>query len=73
MLNLVPLIDLDLRLTRAFNFGEKKKMEVFFEGYNVTNHVTPTGGSTAMTSSALFVRTGALDARQLKWGTRFSF
>ena len=73
LLNLVPLIDLDLRLTRVFSLGEHKKLELFFEGYNVTNHVTPTGGATSMTSAALFVRTGALDPRQLQWGTRFTF
>ena len=70
---LIALLDLDLRLTRQFSLGEHRKMELFFEGYNVTNHVTPTGGATAMTSAALFVRTGALDPRQLQWGTRFTF
>jgi hypothetical protein len=73
LLNLIPLLDLDLRLTRLFSIGEHKRVEVFFESYNTTNHVTPTGGATTMTSPALFVRTGALDPRQLQWGTRFSF
>jgi len=73
LLNLVPLIDLNLRLTRVFSLSDAKKVELFFEAYNALNHVTPTGGTTAMTSAALFVRTGALDARQLQWGARFRF
>jgi hypothetical protein len=73
MLNLVPLLDLNLRLTRVFTLTASQKVELFFEGYNVLNHVTRTGGTTAMTSAALFVRTGALDARQLQWGARFRF
>jgi hypothetical protein len=73
MLDLIPLIDLNLRLTRVFSLSASQKMELFFEGYNVLNHVTRTGGTTAMTSAALFVRTGALDARQLQWGARFRF
>lgn len=73
LLDLIPLVDLNLRLTRVFSLGEGKKVELFFEGYNTLNHVTKTGGTTAMTSSSLFVRTGALDARQLQWGARFRF
>lgn len=73
LLNLVPLLDLNLRLTRVFSLTGSQKMELFFEGYNILNHVTWTGGTTAMTSAALFVRTGALDARQLQWGARFRF
>jgi len=73
LLNLVPLIDLNLRLTRVFALGESKKMELFFEGYNSLNHVTPIGSATAMTSAAMFIRTGALDARQLQWGARLRF
>jgi carboxypeptidase family protein/TonB-dependent receptor-like protein len=72
LLNLIPLIDLNLRLTRVFSLGDNK-LELFFEGYNTLNHVTKTGGTTSMTSSSLFVRTGALDARQLQWGARFRF
>lgn len=73
LLNLVPLIDLNLRLTRVFELTDHNKIELFFEGYNTLNHVTPTGGTTAMTSAALFIRTGALDARQLQWGARVRF
>jgi outer membrane receptor protein involved in Fe transport len=73
LLNLIPLIDLNLRLTRVFEFTDHNRLELFFEGYNTLNHVTRTGGTTAMTSAALFIRTGALDARQLQWGARVRF
>jgi hypothetical protein len=68
-----PVIDLDLRLAKLVPFGEKRRLEVFFEGYNIANHVTAYGGTTTMTSAAFLIRTSALDARQLQWGTRFSF
>jgi carboxypeptidase family protein/TonB-dependent receptor-like protein len=73
LLNLIPLVDLNLRLTRVFALPNNDRIELFFEGYNSLNHVTKTGGATAMTSAALFIRTGALDARQLQWGARFRF
>ena len=64
---------LNLRLTRMFELNDHSRVELFFEGYNTFNHVTKTGGTTSMTSAAIFVRTGALDARQLQWGARFRF
>jgi len=73
LLHLIPLIDLNLRLTRMFEINDHSRVELFFEGYNTLNHVTKTGGTTSMTSAAIFVRTGALDARQLQWGARFRF
>ena len=73
LLDLIPLIDLNLRLTRMFELNDHSRVELFFEGYNTLNHVTKTGGTTSMTSAAIFVRTGALDARQLQWGARFRF
>ena len=73
LLHLIPLIDLNLRLTRVFTVNDHSKVELFFEGYNTLNHVTKTGGTTSMSSAAIFLRTGALDARQLQWGARFRF
>jgi Carboxypeptidase regulatory-like domain/TonB dependent receptor len=73
LLDLIPLIDLNLRLTRMFDFNNHNRVELFFEGYNTLNHVTKTGGTTSMTSASIFLRTGALDARQLQWGARFRF
>jgi len=72
-LDLVPLVTLDLRLTKVIPMGGSRKLELFFEGYNVTNHVTPIGGSASLTSASFGIRTGALDARQLQWGGRVRF
>jgi hypothetical protein len=68
-----PVIDLDLRLSKIIVLGEARRLELFFEGYNVTNHVTKYGGASSMTSPAFLIRTTALDARQLQWGARFTF
>jgi hypothetical protein len=64
---------LDLRLSKIIRIGEARRLELFFEGYNVTNHVTEYGGTSSMTSPAFLLRTTALDARQLQWGARFTF
>jgi len=68
-----PIINLDLRLTKAFNLGANRRIEAFLEGYNVMNYVTLTGGTGNMSSSSFLVRTGARDARQVQWGARYSF
>ena len=67
------LINLDLRLTKAFQLGGNRRIEAFLEGYNVTNYVTLTGGTGNMSSSSFLIRTGARDARQIQWGGRYSF
>jgi hypothetical protein len=68
-----PLINLDLRLTKAFQLGGNRRIEAFLEGYNVTNYVTLTGGTGNMSSASFLIRTGARDARQIQWGGRYSF
>jgi hypothetical protein len=64
---------LDLRLTKSIALGVAKRIDLFIEGYNVTNAVnyeTPTG---AITSGSFAIRTVARDARQIQWGLKFSF
>jgi hypothetical protein len=68
-----PIINLDLRLTKAFSLGANRRIEAFLEAYNVTNYVTLTGGTGNMSSSSFLIRTGARDARQVQWGARYSF
>ena len=72
-MHLIPLIDLNLRLTRMFDINDHSRVELFFEGYNMLNHVTKTGGATADDERLDLPRTDALDARQLQWGARFRF
>jgi hypothetical protein len=67
-----PIVDLDVRLTKAIPIGNRR-FEVFLEGYNITNYVTLTGGSGNMSLSTFLIRTGARDARQIQWGARYSF
>jgi hypothetical protein len=73
LLNIYNVVDLDLRLTKVFAFSEQHHLELFFEGYNVTNHVTKYGGNPNLISPDFLIRTSALDPRQLQWGARFSF
>ncbi len=63
----------DLRVTKAFPIGNRRRIEAFLEGYNVTNYVTLTGGSSNMGLASFLLRTGARDARQIQWGGRFVF
>jgi Carboxypeptidase regulatory-like domain len=73
LLNISNVIDVDLRLTKVIPFSEARRLELFFEGYNVTNHVTKYGGNPNMISPDFLIRTSALDPRQLQWGARFTF
>jgi hypothetical protein len=68
-----PIVNLDLRVTKVFRLGGTRRLEAFFEGYNVTNYVTLTGGLSNMSSASFLIRTGARDARQVQWGARYSF
>jgi hypothetical protein len=68
-----PSVSVDLRLTKAVNFGERRRLELFFEAYNVTNFVTRLAGTGTMTSASFLIPASALAARQLQWGARFNF
>jgi hypothetical protein len=68
-----PVFVIDARVTKAIQFSERKHLEMFFEAYNLTNHVTEYGGVNNLISPAFFVRATALAARQLQWGARFQF
>jgi hypothetical protein len=73
-LKLDPFISLDLRLTKSFAFADGRRVEAFFEGYNVLNRVNYAGGgASAIVSRALLLRNRARDARQVQLGARFTF
>jgi hypothetical protein len=57
----------------VFPIGGRRRIEAFLEGYNVTNYVTLTGGSSNMGLASFLIRTGARDARQVQWGGRYVF
>src|SRR3954468_4952658 len=73
LLKIDPVVDLDVRLTKVIPLRSGRRMEVFLEGYNLTNHTTKYGGTGNMSSSTFLIRTSALDARQTQWGARFVF
>lgn len=74
LLKLDRFISVDLRLTKAVSLGASHRLELFLEGFNVTNHVNfmPTVNIN-MTARDFLVRRAARDARQLQWGVRYLF
>ena len=74
LLNLDPYLSLDLRLTRQVRLGGTRRVDLFIEGYNLTNHVNFNPNVTAnMVSTSFLSRTSASDPRQIQWGLRFAF
>jgi hypothetical protein len=74
LLKLNPFIALDLRLTKELRLTQGKRVEVFFEGYNILNRVNYAGGGNgSIISPALLIRNAARDARQVQLGARMTF
>ncbi|MGH9348112.1 MAG: carboxypeptidase regulatory-like domain-containing protein [Vicinamibacterales bacterium] len=75
LLQLDPYFTLDIRATKAIGLGAQRRLELFLEGYNITNRVnyepfTVTGN---INSPAFLIRRTARDARQIQWGVRYAF
>jgi hypothetical protein len=62
---------LDLRLTRGFNIGERFRLDLFMEGYNVFNHANYAAPNGVISSPAFLIRSVALSPRQMQFGLRF--
>jgi len=74
LLDLDPYLSLDLRLTKQVGLGGTRRVDLFIEAYNVTNHTNFNPNVTAnMVSTSLLSRTSASDPRQIQWGFRFGF
>jgi hypothetical protein len=80
LLNLDPYRSVDVRVTKAVQMGGIRRLEVFIEGFNVTNHVNfrpplgnPPNAGASIIAPAFLVRTAARDARQMQWGLRYVF
>jgi hypothetical protein len=74
LLDLDPYVSIDLRLTRQIRIGGTRRVDLFIEGYNLTNHVNFNPNVTAnMNSTSFLSRTTASDPRQIQWGLRFAF
>jgi hypothetical protein len=76
-LKLDPYLSLDLRLTKAIPLGGANghRLELFAEGYNLTNHVNRQSFSISgnLVSPDYLTRRAARDARQMQWGARYVF
>lgn len=80
LLSLDPYRELSLRLTKGLAIGRDRRLELFVEGFNVTNQVnfmppagSPPGAGVPMNAAAFLIRTAARDARQLQFGVRYTF
>ncbi len=63
----------DLRATRQFPLGQRRRVDVFLEAYNLLNTVNYENPSGVITSGSFAVYTIARDPRQIQWGARFQF
>ena len=68
-----PAKNIDLRLTKRITLGGAQRVEVFAEAFNITNIVNTIGGNPNIRLASFNVPTGALDARQMQWGARYTF
>jgi len=74
LLDLDQYLSLDLRLTKQIQMGGPRRLDLFIEAYNVTNHVNFNPNVTSnMVSTSFLSRTSASDPRQIQWGLRFAF
>ena len=63
----------DVRGTKAFNFGKSYRLELFLEAYNITNTPTFLPPSGVISSPSFLQLSTANSPRQLQFGARFSF
>ena len=64
---------IDLRLTKAFNFKERYRLELFMEAYNLLNTPSFLAPSGVISSPSFLQRSAANSPRQMQWGARFNF
>ena len=64
---------INVRLTKRVPLGQGRGLEIFLEGFNVTNFVNRTGGGSNIRLATFGIPTGATDARQMQWGVRYAF
>lgn len=72
-LKLFPYFTVDMRATKAFQFQNRRRLEVFLETFNLTNHVNFSGYNSNMNTNSFLIRSSARPARQVQWGLRYSF
>jgi hypothetical protein len=65
--------ELDVRATKSLQLGNGRRLQVFFEAFNLPNWSDWSNGSGNMRSSSFLVKEPGGTGRQIQWGTRFSF
>jgi hypothetical protein len=75
LLNLDTFVSVDMRLTKDVDLRANRRLQLFFEVYNLTNHVNyqPFTINTNIISSSFLIRNSARDGRQAQWGVRYLF
>lgn len=73
LLDLDTFMTLDFRVTKILPFRSAAQLELFIEGYNVTNNVNYYGSNRNIISRSFMVRRRARDPRQFQGGIRYRF
>lgn len=75
LLKLHPYISVDMRLAKRVPLSGRRGLELYLEGYNLTNHVNFQSFTVNnnITSSSFLVQNTARPPRQAQWGARFAF
>ena len=75
LFKLDPFVSIDARITKGIRLDSSRRLDLFFEGFNLTNHenLTPYSVNVNIISSSFLVRNGARPPRQFQWGARFTF
>ncbi len=63
----------DLRATKQIRLGDRLRLDLFLEAYNLLNTVNYENPSGVLTSGSFAVYTVAKDPRQIQWGARIQF
>jgi hypothetical protein len=74
LLDVEQYLSVDARLTKRVHLTGSHRIDLFIEGYNLTNHVNFNPNVTAnLVSTSFLARTSASDPRQIQWGFRYAF
>jgi hypothetical protein len=65
--------EIDIRVTKTLQISDVRRLQVFFEAFNVPNWSDWSNGSGNMRSSSFLVKEPGGTGRQIQWGGRFSF
>jgi hypothetical protein len=75
LLKLNPFVSVDMRVMKLLPLRGESRIELFLEGYNLTNYVNfqPFTLNPNMIAGDFLIRNSARDARQIQWGVRYAF